>query len=68
MAAIKKVLSPSSETIITDIAATKAWINPKLAEVNAMFCSCTAGGGLGIFCKKKKKREINLCQTVKNKK
>lgn len=30
MAAIKKVLSPSSETMMTDMAATNAWINPRL--------------------------------------
>ena len=28
MAAIKKVLSPSSDTIMTDIDATNAWIKP----------------------------------------
>lgn len=29
IAAIKKVLSPSSETTITDKEATKAWIKPR---------------------------------------
>lgn len=30
IAAIKKVLSPNSETTITDKDATKAWMNPRL--------------------------------------
>ena len=33
MAAIKNVLSPSSDTMMTDMAATNAWINPKLVWV-----------------------------------
>jgi len=34
MAAMKNVLSPSSETIITDIEAANAWINP----ISHSFC------------------------------
>ena len=33
IAAIKNVLSPNSETTITDNDATKAWINPKFSSL-----------------------------------
>lgn len=35
IAAIKKVLSPISDTNITEKAATKAWMNPKFSVASA---------------------------------
>lgn len=44
MAAMKNVLSPNSETMMTDKDATKAWINPT---------SLSAGSGVGLSSVKK---------------
>lgn len=68
MAAMKKVLSPSSDTMMTDIAATNAWIKPKLvlsadssltmwtgATGEDPFCKSRGGGGGGRNNKKQQK-------------
>lgn len=46
IAAMKNVLSPSSETIITDIEAANAWMKPKLPIVD---CVVLIDSDLSIF-------------------
>lgn len=67
MAAMKKVLSPSSETMMTEIAATKAWINPRLPLLGSSGLTAGAAGWpVGTFCTKKRHDgycfDTNLCQ------
>lgn len=51
IAAMKKVLSPSSETMMTEIAATNAWINPRLPLLGSSgLMTGAAGWPVGAFC------------------
>lgn len=52
MAAMKKVLSPSSDTMMTEMEATKAWMNPRSPLLgSSSFTTGTNGGTLVFFCK-----------------
>lgn len=63
MAAMKKVLSPSSETMMTEIAATKACINPRLPLLGSSGLTAGAAGWpVGAFCTE----THNCCYLVVN--
>lgn len=56
IAAMKNVLSPNSDTMMTEIEATKAWIKPKfpLLDSSSENTGFTGWGG-DAFCKDLKK-------------
>lgn len=54
MAAMKNVLSPNSDTMMTEIEATKAWMNPRSPLRESSSATTGPNGwGLGAFCKEK---------------
>lgn len=64
IAAMKNVLSPNSETMMTEIEATKAWMKPRFPLVESS--SETAGPtgwGLEAFCQEKQHSESQLSLT-----
>lgn len=58
IAAMKNVLSPNSDTMMTEIEATKAWIKPKfpLLDSSSENTGFTGWGG-DAFCKDLKKNK-----------
>lgn len=55
IAAMKKVLSPNSDTMMTEIEATKAWRKPRLPLPGSSIDTGFTGWGEDAFCKAQKK-------------
>lgn len=56
IAAMKKVLSPNSDTMMTEMEATKAWRKPTFPLLDSSSDTGFTGWGGDAFCKAQKKK------------
>ena len=61
MAAMKKVLSPISDTMMTEKAATKAWKNPTLTHATT---PSEPGSSTSTTCERRKRENSKKFDTV----